>query len=161
MKSAQVNKLYAKLTPHEQAALVFEAAARLDENDVDAILDSVERRTYLTVHADYHRRAYGLQRLVGQYGIDYWKNRALMMLSCKQAEGSKQADNSTLIFFAKVIAIETALIETCKVLKVDVAAIKKMAGCPDGESKLNLPKVDAELVRQYTELYTQCCEVGS
>ncbi len=43
MKPAQVNKLYAKLTPHEQAALAVEAASRHDESAIDAILAHVER----------------------------------------------------------------------------------------------------------------------
>jgi len=32
-----VNKLYSKLTAHEHAALVIEAAARLNESEADAI----------------------------------------------------------------------------------------------------------------------------
>ena len=156
MKPEQVNKLYAKLKPEEQAALVFEAAARLDSNEVDAILEYVERKTYLTVHSNYHRRALGLQWLSGQYGIDYWKNRALMLIACNKADdGDDHSANLALRFLAKVVALEIALAETCKLLKVDRAAIKKMVGCPDGDALPNeLPQVDAELVRQYTEIYS-------
>ena len=46
MKPAQVNKLYSKLIPHEQAALVMEAAARLDESEADAIMEQVERKHF-------------------------------------------------------------------------------------------------------------------
>jgi hypothetical protein len=60
-----------------------------------------------------------------------------------------------LRFLAKTVALETALAETCILLKVDRAAIKKIAGCPDGDAHPNeLPPVDAELVRQYTEIYS-------
>lgn len=86
MKPVQVNKLYGKLTPREQAALVFEASVRLDESEVDAILENVERKTYRSLHWDYIRRSYGLQSLVSQYGIDYWKNRALMLMAYNLAE---------------------------------------------------------------------------
>ena len=53
MKQQQVNKLYSKLTPQEQSALLFEAAIRKDENEVDLILDYVEMRTYSIPHLNY------------------------------------------------------------------------------------------------------------
>lgn len=160
MKAAQVNKLYAKLKPEEQAALVLEAAARDDVYDVDAILQSVERRTYQTVHADYHRRAYCLQWLVAQYGIDYWKNRALMFIASSQSEnGDRQAAETARQFLAKVVALETALADICKLLKVDMAAIKILAGCPDVDIQPNkLPPVDAELVQHYFEIYSHAAK---
>jgi hypothetical protein len=111
----------------------------------------------LTVHSNYHRRAFGLQWLAGQYGIEYWKNRALMLIACNKADddGDDHSADLALRFLAKVVALEIALAETCKLLKVDRAAIKKMAGCPDGDALPNeLPQVDAELVRQYTEVYS-------
>jgi hypothetical protein len=161
MKPAQVNKLYAKLKPEEQAALVFEAAARLDSDEVDTILEYVERKTYFTVHADYHRRAFGLQWLVAQYGIEYWKIRALLLKACNKADdGDQQATDTAFLFLAKVVALEIALAEICKLIKVDMAAIKKMAGCPDGDAHPDeLPPVDAELVRQYTDLYSHVTKV--
>ena len=154
MKPSQVNKLYAKLTPHEQAALAFEAAVRLDESEVNAILSHVERKTYVMPHADYQRRAYGLQALVGQYGIEYWKNRALMLAACEMADkGNHQAEQTANQFFAKTIALELALIKVCESIKVDVAAIKQMVSCPLDEAKgYELPKVGTEIVNQYVEM---------
>ncbi|MDP3332598.1 MAG: hypothetical protein Q8Q40_16445 [Methylococcaceae bacterium] len=156
MKPSQVNKLYSKLTPHEQAALAFEAAVRLNGNEVDAILEQVERKTYITLHADYHRRAYGLQFLAGQYGIEYWKNRALMLLACdKFDKGEQQGEQIANQFFNKTVALELALIEVCKQLGVDVEAIKKMAGClPDEFKGYDLPEVDSELIKQYVDMFS-------
>jgi hypothetical protein len=155
MKPSQVNKLYAKLTPHEQAALAFEAAVRLDESELDAILGQVERKTYLTLHADYQRRAYGLMSLVGQYGIEYWKIRTLMLLACECVDqGNQQVDNTALRFLAKCVALESAIVEVCKLAKVDIKAIKIMAGCPGDDVKPEaLQQADAELVRQYTDMF--------
>jgi hypothetical protein len=153
MTPKQVNKLYAKLTPHEQAALVIEAAARLDESEADAIMWQVERKHYVATHADYTRRIHALTALIGQYGIEYWKNRALMLIAVDYAEqGSQNAEAQALQFLAKAVALESAIVEVCKGLKVDVAAIKKMAGCPDETPELSTP-VDAELVKQYIESY--------
>ncbi|QPK63284.1 hypothetical protein IVG45_21175 [Methylomonas sp. LL1] len=154
MKPAQVNKLYSKLTPHEQAALVIEAAARLDEREADAIMEQVERKHYIATHADYTRRIHGLTALIGQYGIEYWKNRALMLIACEHAEqGSQQAEDSALKFLAKTLALESAIVEVCNRLKVDIKAIKIMAGCPDNETQEFLTPVDEELVKQYIESY--------
>ncbi|MCK4842608.1 MAG: hypothetical protein KAT04_12125 [Methylococcales bacterium] len=58
-----INKLYAKLTPNEQATLFFEAAVRQDENEVDLILNSVERRTYSTPHIDYPNQILFLKKI--------------------------------------------------------------------------------------------------
>lgn len=156
MKPSQVNKLYSKLTPHEQAALVIEAAARLDESEADAIMEQVERKHYLTCHADYTRRIHALTALIGQYGIEYWKNRALMLLACEYAEqGSQQAEAPALQFLAKTLALESAIVEVCKRLKVDVMAIKKMAGCPDDDVKPEeLQKADVELMKQYEVMFS-------
>ena len=52
MKPAQVNKLYSKLIPYEQAALCFEAAARQDEAEINDIVDSIEKHSYRCLHTD-------------------------------------------------------------------------------------------------------------
>lgn len=155
MKPAQVNKLYAKLTPHEQAALVIEAAARLDENEADAIMEQVERKHYIATHADYTRRIHALTTLVGQYGIEYWKLRTLMLLACDYAEqGNQEAEAPALRFRAKCVALESAIVEVCKLAKVDIKAIKTMAGCPDDDVKPEeLQKADVELVKAYIKSY--------
>lgn len=115
MKPDQVNKLYAKLTPHEQAALVIEAAARHDESAIDAIIERVERKHYIATHADYTRRIHALTTLVGQYGIEYWKIRTLMLLACDYADqGNEEAEAPALRFLAKCLALESAIVEICK-----------------------------------------------
>jgi hypothetical protein len=155
MKPAQVNKLYSKLTPHEQAALVIEAVARLDGSEADAIMEQVERKHYRSIHADYTRRIHALTALIGQYGIEYWKNRALMLLAVTYAEdGHEAAETSAMLFLAKVVALEAALIEVCNQLRVDVMAIKKMVGCLDEDAKPEkLQNADTELVKQYVGMF--------
>ncbi|MDT4290379.1 hypothetical protein RO575_12480 [Methylomonas sp. MO1] len=155
MKPAQVNKLYAKLKPYEQAALVVEAAARHDESAIDDILAHVELRHYLAPHADYTRQIHALTTLVGQYACEYWRIRTLMLLACEYVDqGNQQADNTALRFLAKCVALESAIVEVCKLAKVDIKAIKTMAGCPCDDVKPEaLQKADAELVRQYTDMF--------
>jgi hypothetical protein len=155
MKIREVNKLYAKLTPQEQAALAIEAAARHDENEIDAILAQVERRHYLSAHADYTRRINVLMTLAGQYGIEYWKCRTLMLVACDYADQcNEEAEAPALRFLAKALALESAIVEVCKLAKVDINAIKRMAGCPEDDVKPEaLETADKALVKQYTELF--------
>ena len=155
MRPAQVNKLYSKLTPHEQAVLVVEAAARLDEKEIDAIVEQVERKTYISAHADYTQRIHALKALISQYGIEYWKNRTLMLLACEYAEqGDQQAKNTAPQFFDKCMALEAAIIRVCKNIQVDVKAIKILAGCLEEGVKLEeLEKANKKLVEQYTAVF--------
>lgn len=155
MKPDKVNKLYSKLTPQEQAALVIEAASRQDESTVDAVLEHVERKHYLTAHADYTQQINALQWLICIYGTEYWKNRALMLMACTQVdEGNQEAEEAVNRFFAKTIALEHALIDACRRFKVDIAAIKAMASCVPNEAEGHpLPKADARLVEQYREIF--------
>jgi hypothetical protein len=156
MKPEQVNKLYSKLQPIEQATLVLEAAAKLDWDTVDAIIEKVERLTYRTYHDDYSRRILGLQLLAANYGIEYWKIRALMLLSNNYARaGYIVAEVPAIKFLAKAVALESAIVEICTQFKVDVSAIRDIAGCFGNEAlPKQLPPVDESLVRQYTHLLT-------
>lgn len=153
MKPAQVNKLYSKLTPQEQATLCFEALTRQDRSTVDAIIEQVERKNYISLDWDFRERSYCLQALTGQYGIEYWKNRALRLAACEYiSQGYQQAEAPALRFLAKSVALESALVKVCNRLKVDVAAIKTMAGCLDDIVRPEeSAEVDNELVKQYVD----------
>lgn len=50
---------------------------------VDAIIDQVERKNYIALHWNFRERSYCLQSLIWQYGIEYWKNRALRLAACE------------------------------------------------------------------------------
>ena len=78
MRAQQVNKLYNNLTPHEQAALLFKAAIRQDNNEADLILDSVEMKTYSMPNLDYQQRMQGLSNLSSAYGMVFWKTLFLL-----------------------------------------------------------------------------------
>lgn len=151
MKPALVNKLYAKLTPEEQANLMFEAATRHDDGEINAITSQVERKVYKCVHADFERRINGLQVMASQYGVEYWKNIAMLLFACQLAdEASEDLEKAAYRYHAKIKAQELALIEVCNQLKVDISAIKMIAGCSDIELPLNeLQEVNETQVSEY------------
>ena len=153
MKPAQVNKLYAKLTPHEQAALSFEAAIRNDEAEINDILVNVEKHTYHLPNAEYRQRATGLFMLALYYGTQYWKNRALMMMALHASDDPTGYEGLAVQFASKLASMDAALIEVCGSLKVDIRPIKTMADCKD--EPVFSEYVEAELVGQYTGLFMQ------
>jgi hypothetical protein len=157
LKANKITHLYAKLTPHEQAALAFEAAVRQDDSEITRILDSVERETYVTLHTDYKRRAYGLRALCTEYGLHYWRNQCFQMSSL--ALHIVNEDDSYLAlcisFDAKLVAMDMALAEVCNDLKISVEAVKKTAYCQDTSQYIGLSDapIDEEIVKNYKMLF--------
>jgi hypothetical protein len=151
MRPSQINKLYSKLTPHEQVALSFEAAVRRDEAEFDAIIDSVPRVIYQCVHNDFQQRITGLFALAGDYGINYWKTRALMMTALHASDDKDGYDEFVIRFAEKMASMNIALIDICQLIKVDAEAIKTMADCKGQPTFDKYAKT--ELIEQYTEMF--------
>jgi len=160
MKQQQVNKLYSKLTPNEQAALLFEAAIRIDENEVDLILDSVETRTYSAPHIDYQQRMTGLINLSGCYGIMYWKTLCQLSALLALSLNDDSYDKTARLFINKISSMDAALEVVCKELNVDISAIKKFAECNDYHPNFE-SDMENQFVEQYTELFSQIAYLKS
>ncbi len=139
MKLAQVNKLYGKLTPKEQANLYFEAIARRDDTELAAILDTVAVQTYQQYHLDYMKRSTGLVMVSLVYGSTYWKTRALIL--------ANQEPDENRAFLA---VIDTALKNACSQLNIDINAIRTMAQCE--REPLMTNHANLERVAEYTEM---------
>jgi hypothetical protein len=147
MKVGQVNKLYTKLTPHELAALAFEASVKNDIADMNSIVSAVARHEYRMLDHEYMRRANGFVYLAWFYRGEYWKNLATGYAICLTDSSDKLADQ----FAAKLAAMDEALDQTCKQLNVDTQAVRKIAECleeiepiPQGENHVELVKAYAE-----------------
>jgi hypothetical protein len=140
MKTSKVNKLYSQLTPKEQAALVFEATVRRNNDEADAITASVPVQTYPRYHFDYMNRSLGLWQLTGFYGTIYFKTRTMMLSS-----------NNPARYLALIASMDAALVAVCDRVKVGVDAIKTQALC------LNEPVFSdysqEDLVDEYAEIF--------
>lgn len=157
MKRQQVNKLYSKLAPQEQANLAFEAAIRNDERDLSLIMNAIEQKTYVTGHADYHIRNHGLIQLSGMFGIAYWKT--FFKLSTARLDKTGQAfDKIAQQHIDEFIAINTALNNVCEVLKINPEVIRKYAEChainPDFKGT-----EDNKFIEKYTDLFTTAAQL--
>ena len=153
MKPHQINKLYSKLTPHEQATLVFEAITRKNENEADLILDSVKVKTYSMPNLDYQQRMQGLSNLSGVYGKVFWKTLFLLS-SYKWTQFESGALPETIKQHIKRFnSIEAAITTICKQLNIKVSTIKELAECntlnPDFGNE-----IDNQYVQQYNELFS-------
>jgi len=159
MKPQQINNLYSKLTPHEQANLAFAAAIRHDETEVDLILNAVEKKTYITTHVDYHTRTHGLVQLSGVFGTFYWKT--FFKLSTVNLSKTGEAfDKVAQKHINEFIALNTALNNVCKSLQIDSEAIRKFAECSGINPKFEgVP--DEEFLEQYTKLFTVAVKVNN
>lgn len=157
MKRQQLDKIYSKLTPHEQANLAFEAAMRHDEKDVDLILNSVEQKTYVTGHADYHTRNHGLIQLSGIFGIAYWKT-FFKLSNVTISKTGVAFDKVAQRHINEFISLNTALNNVCKALKVDPEAIRQYAECrginPDFKGT-----ADDRFIEKYTDLFTMAARL--
>lgn len=141
MKAKQVDKLYKELTPCEQAALVVEALARNDHDELKLIIDSLEKNTYRIWNPEYTFRKEGLLSLAWTYGIRYWKERELFMRSMLAFEkGDKNAIYHCLTAAAHISGMEVALKTVCNEIKVDIEAVKTLAEC---KNQVKMPIQDS------------------
>jgi len=122
--------------------------------EMDTILDSVPRKVYISPHKDYITRMTGLQNLAKLYGIQFWKTRTLMLTAFNIYSDDRTCSIAKQ-FITKLACMDSALIDVCRQLKIDAELIKTMADCK-GETETGFNDyVEAELVEQYTELFTK------
>ena len=153
MKALQVNKLYSKLSPHEQAALAFEAISRLDDDDFQCILGSVEEKNYIAPDFNYQQRLQGLTNLGSVYGIVYWKTLCRLYSILGLYADDESFLETTIIWIKKLGSMDIALESVCQKLKVDITAVRILAECNDYHQEFK-GKVDDEWIEYYTTLFT-------
>lgn len=150
MKPDQVDKLYSKLTPHEQAALFFEAEVRRDHPESEIINDSVPMQSIQRKHNDYCDRVQGFWYLAGFYGITYWRTRELRSIALMQTS-AVEYEKYYPVFCARLGSLDAALIDVCGRLNVDIESVKTLAMADDEPSFAKYAQAD--LVDEYTEQF--------
>jgi hypothetical protein len=153
MTLAKIDKLYSKLTPHEQAALALESLARQDNAETDRIVGSVTQLTYRCPHFDFRRRLSGLINLSLYYALIYWKTRTYMAVAHYHSKTNHDPKDQAAAFeyMDRLQAMETALAQVCDTLNIDLTAVKKIALCED-EAVIG-GEGDPALVDEYTGLF--------
>jgi hypothetical protein len=130
----------------------------LDENEADLIVNSVEGRTYRSVHADYRQRVERLVLLVSCYSMEYWKTRALMLQAFNLYSRDEDLEGLGINLFYRLQAVEVALVEVCEQAKIDIESVKSFACIRDFQP---LPEyADSELVAEYVVSFSGILNVG-
>ena len=119
MKRQQVNKLYNKLKPNEQATMVFEALVRKDKTEADLIFDSVQIKTYPMPDLDYQQRMQGLANLSGAYAMVFWKTLFLLSNLMSAHSDKDYFSDAAKQYIKRLNSIDAALSIICKQLNID------------------------------------------
>lgn len=145
--STQTKKLYRKLEPTEQAALMVQAAAIGDWKEADMIASQVPRRTYDCVDQAYHRRVISLQILAGRFGLEHWKSMTALFFFSGKGDFDSVAKAKT-----KIVSVHAGLDAACATLHVDPNALRKLAGgCDTPSIDLSDVQPDPTLTDAMTE----------
>jgi hypothetical protein len=158
MKLEQVNKLYKHLAPAELGSLAIEAISRGDDNELHAIVQRVERRTYTAAHKDYRDRLQGFERLALYYGTQYWKYQAFVAKAF-QLEENDEGRKVGLQCLTELCAMELALVQVCKLKRLKVESVKWLADCKGFDEVFPLPvhcnAATNGLLEQYKKTFTK------
>jgi hypothetical protein len=147
MRLNNIEKLYKKLSPTHAATLVFEAAIRRDNGEMEAIADSQPQVYFVGASHAYRSRVMGLINLALFYGTTYWQARALAIQTSYTMD-----ESATTKALTKIGSVEQALIETCSVLGVDIAAVKSLSFSNTEQSFVEY--AEATLTAQYIDVFT-------
>ena len=140
MNPDKVNRLYGQLTPHELAALGFEAIQRRDYAEGEMIANALNKQGRDYWH--YRARIFGLMNLALFFGGIYWK-----MMYCTTA------DSSDFKSYNHIASMDAALLEVCKQCKVTFESVRTFAGC-EGQPTLDKDLfVKPDLVKYYLDLF--------
>ena len=147
MKPEQIDKLYKKLTPAEQASLAFEALVTVGPDEANTIHESVDPRAY----HNYMLRFYHINLLAFYFGSIFWKTVAQLMSTCH----SESSDVELILALdSQLASMDKAIADICIEMKIDILSMRKMAGCENTPDWIHHSSTPAA-VERYTEEFMQ------
>lgn len=146
MRLTDTDKLYKKLSPKQAATMAFEANVRRDDREMDAIIDCQPQLYFVGASNAFRSRTMGLVNLSLYFGSIRWKSRALMI----QAAYSYNEVGVTKAL-KQLGSMELALSETCHHLSVDVASVRKLAGCAGDDTFIEF--AESETTAEYVDIF--------
>jgi hypothetical protein len=153
MKRSNIDQIYAKLTPTEQAALAFESLGRHDKAETEMIVRTVVTQAYRCPDWAFRRRLMDLINLGRYYGLLYWKTRTFLTVAYSQSQLKKDSSSQAGLFewLERLLAMEVALIQVCQTLNVNVTTVRQYGHC-EHEVRI-LGAGDPALVQEYADLF--------
>lgn len=159
MNAKQVNQLYKQLTPTELANLTIETINNgLPSKELELIKGSVSTALYLLPVAEYRKHLNGYEMLSFCYGLQFWKNAALLNM-CHEVMDSGLFDETDSnesfevykVYAGRLISLDLALIEVCNKAKFDIKAVHWLAEISETDKKFKalIPSIEPFNIEHY------------
>jgi hypothetical protein len=159
MNAKQVNQLYKQLTPKELANLTIETINKgLPSKELDLIKDNIQTGLYRLPLWEYRHHIDGYERLSFCYGLQFWKNAALLNMCYEvmesdlvDAKDSSDCFAAYKIYAGRLISLDIALIEVCNKAKFDIEAVYWLAEMSETDKRFKalIPSIEPFNIEHY------------
>ena len=156
MKKDPISKLYQQMNSQELALLAFANLKKEDSLEFARILDAVPRRTYINLDATFNNYLERLFKMACLWSIEYWRCRTQLM-AVKSifistviglTDRDEEKESALLDFHEELMAaVEVALIEICDEFRIDINAVRQIAGITRLNKQENIP--NAEYLQEF------------
>jgi len=156
MKKDPISKLYQQMNSQELALLAFANLKKEDSLEHTRIVDAVPRRRYLCLDTTFTNHLNRVFHMASLWSIEYWRCRTQLMAVtglCLSAEigitdRDKEKEYQLLDYHEeKMAAVEMALIEICDEYRIDINAVRQIAGITRVNKQENIP--NAEYLQEF------------
>ena len=168
-----ITKLYKQLTPKELGNLAVDAIISKDFKGAELIKNSVERKTYECNDMEYQSRLNGIVQLGLFYGVEWWKNQALLTAGLwltNQTEPDTNIQNhdddaiaAIKELQARLASLELAINQICEQSQIDINAVKYWAGIEERMNMVFMPILshchNEKWLNYYLELFSNTAKL--
>lgn len=146
-----IGKMYQHLSSQELALLAFANLTNNNPLEDARITDTVPRHRYLCLDTTFTNHLNRVFYMACLWSIEYWRCRTQLMAVrgiCLSAElgitnRDKEKEYALLDYHsAQMAAVEVALIEICDEFRIDINAVRQIAGITRINKQENTPNAD-------------------
>jgi hypothetical protein len=151
MKKDPISKLYQQINSQELALLAFANLNQEDSLEHTRIVDAVPRRRYLCLDTTFTNYLHRVFHMASLWSIEYWRCRTQLMAVqgifistvIGLTDRDEEKDSALLDFYGEqMAAVEVALIEICDEYRIDINAVRQIAGITRDFKQENTPNAD-------------------
>lgn len=146
-----IGKMYQHLSSQELALLAFANLTNNNPLEDARITDTVPRHRYLCLDTTFTKHLNHVFYMACLWSIEYWRCRTQLMavrgifLSAELGitNRDKEKEYALLDYHsAQMAAVEVALIEICDEFRIDINAVRQIAGITRINKQENTPNAD-------------------
>ena len=156
MKKDPISKLYQQMNSQELALLAFANLKKEDSLEHTRIVDAVPRRHYLCLDTTFTNYLHRIFLMASLWSIEYWRCRTQLMAVqgifistvIGLTDRDEEQESALLDFHEELMAaVEVALIEICDEFRIDINAVRQIAGITRVNKQENTP--NAEYLQEF------------